>query len=295
MAKTSKFLSLTDMPQDTKHSNAAVQCELIVGFHASSTLLNASRHQYPTHTHPFLQLEIVQESRTLAVTPTKSETLIPGDCLLIPPDVSHRFVYEDLPVRWASFRFSATGVSRPNRAYKLQMTSFNTCVRDAILHAMPGSLTAPDSPDGHAVASLLAALLQRNCPEDRLAVPGVMESRFVRDILAFIQRHAKTRISLHVLAQHCGYAQNYLAKKFKRETGTGLKEFMDQKRCRMAENLLAHTHLSVSEVAYDMGFKNIYGFSRFFKRVNGNSPKDYRVGFLLDASKALTSHWQRRD
>lgn len=283
------------MPQDTKHSDAAVQCELIVGFHASSTLLNVRRRQYSPHTHPFWQLEIMQESRALVMTPPKSQTLTPGDCLLIPPDVPHRFVYEDLPVRWATFRFSATGVSYPNRAYKLQMTPFNTCVRDALLHAMPDSLAAPDSPDGRTVASLLSALLQRNCPKDRLTAPGVMESRFVRDILAFIQRHATTRMSLRQLAQHCGYSQNYLAKKFRRETGVGLKEFMDQKRCRMAENLLAHTHLSVSEIAGDVGFKNIYGFSRFFKRVNGNSPKDYRAGFLLDASKAIMDHRKSRD
>ena len=90
------------------------------------------------------------------------------------------------------------------------------------------------------------------------------------------------------LAHHCGYSPNYLAKKFRTETGMGLKEFLDQERCRMAENLLAHTTLSVSEVAFDMGFKDIFSFSRFFKRVNGHSPKEYRDGYLHDIREALT-------
>ena len=269
-----------------------VQCELVVGFRAWATLLNPRRRN-TVHAHPVWQLEIITESQAMAVVPPEPVALAQGDCILIPPDVPHRFVYQELPVRWATFRFGATGASTHNRVQKLPMTPLNTCIRDALLHVMPRSLAAPASPDGRVAASLLAALLQHNSTEEALAPPGIMESRIVREISGFLRRHAKGRLVIEDLARHCGYSADYLSKKFKAETGVGLKEFIDQERCRMAENLLAHTNLSVSEIAYDVGFNDIYGFSRFFKRVNGSCPTGYRAGFLLEIREALTGSKKR--
>ena len=45
-----------------------------------------------------------------------------------------------------------------------------------------------------------------------------------------------------------------------------------------AKNLLHYTKQDISEIAYDLGFENVQVFSRFFKRLTGNSPTEFRVG-----------------
>jgi AraC family transcriptional activator of pobA len=43
-----------------------------------------------------------------------------------------------------------------------------------------------------------------------------------------------------------------------------------------AKRLLQYTKKDISEIAYELGFKNVQGFSRFFKTQAGQSPSDFR-------------------
>ena len=45
-----------------------------------------------------------------------------------------------------------------------------------------------------------------------------------------------------------------------------------------AKNLLHYTKQDISEIAYDLGFENVQVFSRFFKRLAGISPTEFRLG-----------------
>jgi len=273
--KTYSFLAFFVMRETEYISGSpAARCELIVGFRG----LSATAKQVRPHTHPFWQFEIIVQGRTTAQAPPKAIELAPGDCLLIPPGLLHGFIKRTSPFRWATFRFTATGVRPPDHARKLEGTPFNLAVRDALLDAMPRSLSAPTSPDGRAAASLLAALLERNTLHDALDGPGMADSRLVREVRAFVRRYATQRVFIEDIAGHCGYSPKYFAKKFRRETGHVLKQFVDGVRCRMAQDLLAHSDLRVGEIARDVGFDDIYGFSRFFKRVTGRSPRAYRAG-----------------
>lgn len=263
------------MPKErASEEGPVVHCQVIVGFLGS---LEAPRRG-GYHTHPYWQLEIMLEGRAVARVAPEAIALEPGDCLLIPPDLRHGFRKSDPPLRWATFRFTATGVRPQEQAHKLRMTPLNASLRDALLHATPRSLAAPDTRNGRVVGALLAALLEHNQPEAPLAAPGMRESGLARDVRAYVRRHANLRVPVDELAHLCGYSPHYFPKKFRRETGQGLKEFVDRERCRMAENLLAHSDLSVGHIARDVGFGDIYSFSRFFKRVTGRSPRAYRVG-----------------
>lgn len=44
-----------------------------------------------------------------------------------------------------------------------------------------------------------------------------------------------------------------------------------------AKNLLQYTKLDISEIAYDLGFENVQVFSRFFKRLAGIPPTEFRL------------------
>jgi len=66
--------------------------------------------------------------------------------------------------------------------------------------------------------------------------------------------------------------------RFRHVTGHGIKEFVVHHRIRLAKQLLRYESLSVSEIAFAVGYSSPSGFSKTFKRRVGCSPTTYREG-----------------
>ncbi len=80
--------------------------------------------------------------------------------------------------------------------------------------------------------------------------------------------------------KQCGEALNmsghYLSDLLKNETGKSAKELIYFKAIEKAKNTLLNTNSSISEVAYDLGFKYPNHFSKLFKAKTGMNPNQYR-------------------
>jgi AraC family transcriptional regulator, transcriptional activator of pobA len=70
---------------------------------------------------------------------------------------------------------------------------------------------------------------------------------------------------------------NYFGDLIKKETGKTAQEYIQLKLIDIAKEKLFDTAKSVSEVAYELGFRYPQHFSRLFKQQVGLSPQDYRV------------------
>ena len=70
---------------------------------------------------------------------------------------------------------------------------------------------------------------------------------------------------------------NYLSDLLKRETGKGIKEYTDEYLIAKAKILLLNSSISVSELAYELGFAYPQSFTRLFRKKTGHSPKDFRT------------------
>ena len=55
-------------------------------------------------------------------------------------------------------------------------------------------------------------------------------------------------------------------------------EIIRQRLLLEAERLSAHTEMAVSEIAYALNFEDPAYFSRFFRRLAGQSPGEFRQG-----------------
>jgi AraC-like DNA-binding protein len=76
-------------------------------------------------------------------------------------------------------------------------------------------------------------------------------------------------------ADLCGYSQRQLARLLK-EKGTSINRLVAQLRQQQAARLLLETDQPVTEIALAIGFKELSGFTRSFKRWTGQSPREYR-------------------
>lgn len=70
---------------------------------------------------------------------------------------------------------------------------------------------------------------------------------------------------------------NYLSDLLKRETRKGIKEYTDEYLIAKAKILLLNSTISVSELAYELGFDYPQSFTRLFRKKTGHSPKDFRT------------------
>ena len=63
----------------------------------------------------------------------------------------------------------------------------------------------------------------------------------------------------------------------KKETGKSAQEYIQLTTIDRAKELLIEGNMSVSEIAYELGFKYPHHLSRLFKKVVGVAPNEYRV------------------
>jgi AraC family transcriptional regulator, transcriptional activator of pobA len=70
---------------------------------------------------------------------------------------------------------------------------------------------------------------------------------------------------------------NYFGDLVKKETGKSALDYIQSRVINVAKEKMFDTNKSVSEIAYELGFKYPSHFARFFKKQVGHSPHEYRT------------------
>ena len=78
------------------------------------------------------------------------------------------------------------------------------------------------------------------------------------------------------LAKLCGLSERHFFRRFKRETGVSPIDWLRKERIRVAQRKLLDGAKRVKEVCDEVGYHDVFFFSRDFKRHTGSSPSDYR-------------------
>lgn len=121
---------------------------------------------------------------------------------------------------------------------------------------------------------------QQAAPTQTIPVPEtIIDSRDRRllDKLNFWlkQNISDSNISVDDIAAKMGYNRTIFYQKVKSLTGQTPADYVRTIRLNWAAQLLGQGELSISEVAYRVGFSDSHYFSRLFKKQFGKSPRDY--------------------
>lgn len=101
------------------------------------------------------------------------------------------------------------------------------------------------------------------------------QSQLVADVTEYISLNIGKHITINDIAKGCGYSSDYLYRVIKRETGRTAVQFVNNLKFKQAKRMIQHTELSLSEIAWDLGFSSLQYFSRFFRQHAGVSPSEY--------------------
>lgn len=111
----------------------------------------------------------------------------------------------------------------------------------------------------HTILNSLEDMLSRYFQSDELISKGLPTVQYVAN-------------KLHV-------SPNYLSRLLKTLTGQSTQQFIHDKLIEKAKQKLSTTDLSISEIAYDLGFEHPQSFSKLFKSKTHFSPLAFRQSF----------------
>lgn len=95
------------------------------------------------------------------------------------------------------------------------------------------------------------------------------------------ENYKKEKISCIYLAKICGINYSYLERLFKEKYNTSPKKYIIKLKINFACNMLESNAYSIREIAEELGFSDLYFFSRQFKTYTGLSPTEYRKKHIL--------------
>jgi len=98
----------------------------------------------------------------------------------------------------------------------------------------------------------------------------------VRRALADLQERLAEPIQLTELGRRCGAAPSHLSRLVKKQTGRTLREHQRRLRIEAARELL-EGGASVTEVAYDVGYRSLSHFAKAFRAETGRLPGEWKT------------------
>ena len=91
-----------------------------------------------------------------------------------------------------------------------------------------------------------------------------------------VEAHFRESSDVRSYADRLNVSTSYLAQVTKRISGHAPKALIDERIISEARRLLANTSLTVQEISYQLGFTSQAHFAKYFKKLTGLTPSDFR-------------------
>ena len=221
------------------------------------------------HKHDYWQLEVIVRGPIAFYASERKIYPVEGQVILIPPECSHRFCYEEDGCEYYSIKFASnTGIDADEIIF-LPETG-NDAVLTKALKEFLKDRDFLSGKDARIAETLIDGIMKQCVVED------VGECRVVSIAMEFIADNILTQLTVPELAVAAGCSASGLTRKFRTATGLSPKEYIDRERGNLLKSYMRHSSLCQSAVAEKMNFPDVYTFAKFCKRVNGESPGTIR-------------------
>lgn len=258
-----------------------------------------------THIHRELELGLVLDGAITLRTQQQTSVISKGDIYLVNRMEPHEFASEGNGALLIAIQFSTKltqGFQAPGSHYRYRgepnlrqaleenreayRLLCDTCVELAY------SFLRQQPNDEFHCFSLSASLmdqLHRALPWNLLDSEdySVIKQRANRimAITDYIDQNFQRKLLLGEIARREGLSLTYLSHFFKEALGMSFQEYLNQKRFEYACRLLFTTDRKILDISLSSGFSDVRYFNQAFLEQYGCTPKEYRKGGKLPASR----------
>lgn len=122
------------------------------------------------------------------------------------------------------------------------------------------------------ITSAIYQLIGIACQKQRKKIVS-HKYKYIHKGIELIENNAD--ITFNEIAEICGVSEGHFRKLFREYSGKNPIEFRQKHRIEKAKQLLALDIYSISEIADELHFADIYHFSKTFKKFTGISPQNF--------------------
>ncbi|MFQ3786875.1 helix-turn-helix domain-containing protein [Halomonas sp. A29] len=122
-------------------------------------------------------------------------------------------------------------------------------------------------------------------PEARLHCPSFNHHRMqLQRAISYIEQHLHQKVAQAEVAEQCGITPFQLSRLFRKLTDNTFQGYLLERRIDEAKRLLANPGMSVTDVCFSVGFRDLSYFTRTFQKHVGHTPTLYRQSLNLNGA-----------
>nr|WP_223292455.1 AraC family transcriptional regulator [Salipaludibacillus neizhouensis] len=95
----------------------------------------------------------------------------------------------------------------------------------------------------------------------------------------YVRNNYQKNIKLQEIAERFFLSREYISRKFKREYQETITDYVTRIRIEKAKELLENPYLKIYDVAEAVGYQNDKYFIKVFKKIEGQTPSEFRNSF----------------
>ncbi|MCG8312875.1 MAG: AraC family transcriptional regulator [Pseudomonadales bacterium] len=123
--------------------------------------------------------------------------------------------------------------------------------------------------------------METSSPENSLSDVFSYHPRLA-NVRNYVSRNLSENITLHDAAQIACLEKKYFSTFFHKKTGICFSHWLARIRIESARKIIKTEHTSITEIAFNVGFRDLRSFQRAFKRHTGVTPREFK--------RSITSH-----
>ena len=112
-------------------------------------------------------------------------------------------------------------------------------------------------------------------PEEEKRLHRMQTQRLIKQVISYIENHCTEKLTCAQVASAFSYHPNSLNRIMRAEMGRSLHEIITRAKIDAAIRLLTETDVSITDIAYQIGFYDRAHFAKTFREVTGQSPSAF--------------------
>ena len=220
--------------------------------------------------------------------------VVPGTVGLCPPGVQDEMVQLHGEIRESLHLFLPTLAGTALREIDVDPAKvrlrYEGGFRDPLIEEIARTIRAEmldPAPAGNLLVETLATalgvhLLQHhsNLTSASSSLPtarGALDPGRLDRVRDFIETNLGEGLTIETLAKEACLSPFHFARAFKAATGLAPHRYLTHRRIEKAKQWISEGHLPLAEIAFRCGFSSQASFTRWFKRLVGTTPGEYRT------------------
>lgn len=230
----------------------------------------------------------------------RSIDLAPGDVFCLRPTIAYDATHDPrhrLGVCYLHFDFvqggrivhPAPAALPPHHCRLREVELYERMLRQAVILASAPTASALEREQATLLVKATLLAMQASCDTPPVAAAAREQDERIRAVMRQIREEPGRMYSVEELASSAAYSADHFTRLFRAVAGVTPKEYCIRARLERAQVLLVESPMSIEQIATNLGYADVFFFSRQFKQRFGISPSAWRRQQTAPQSSGATT------